>query len=200
MRLWSHSCLHSYLSNGLVLVWCHATLDHRTSLHYWPRWFNTVILQFFCSLTADSVQHPSAKDITVEIRVFFLHVIDFQGLPWMNKMDICGHRNYSSHHLYWKLFFACRQDKMSSFERSSSSSGSTQNLYRSQSMASLGMNADKMVLGEGFRNTYTLMRPQKSATMRELGLNTKALSRIPKTPRPSRAMDIFNASIKGLRY
>lgn len=64
-------CLHSYLSNGLVLVWCHATLDHRTSLHYWPRWFNTVILQFFCSLTADSVQHPSAKDIRVEIRVFF---------------------------------------------------------------------------------------------------------------------------------
>lgn len=87
---------------------------------------------------------------------------------------------------------------MSSFSKSSSSSGSSNNLYRSQSMASLG--GDKMVLGEGFRSSYTLMRSQKAAAMREIGLNAKALSRIPKTPRPTRALDVFSTVIKGLRY
>ena len=86
----------------------------------------------------------------------------------------------------------------SEYGKGGASSGSTTNLYRSQSMASLA--GDKLVLGEGFRGSYTLMRPQKAAAMKELGLNAKALSRIPKTPRPSRALDVFDSVIKGLRY
>lgn len=106
---------------------------------------------------------------------------------WADNSNICI-----------SVYTCDRSDKMSEFGRGSASSGSSSNLYRSQSMASLA--GDKMVLGEGFRGSYTLMRPQKAAAMKELGLNAKALSRIPKTPRPLRALDVFDAVIKGLRY
>lgn len=86
---------------------------------------------------------------------------------------------------------------MSSFGKSSSSSGSTGNLFRSQSLASLG--GEKMVLGEGFRSSYTL-RAHKAAALKELGLNSKSISKIAKAPRPKRTDDIFKAVITGLRF
>ncbi|KAF6027906.1 FAM65A [Bugula neritina] len=89
-----------------------------------------------------------------------------------------------------------RQDNMSNFGKNNVNSGSTSNLFRSQSLASLG--GDKLVLGEGFRNSYTL-RAHKSAVLKELGLNSKSISRIPKTPRPKRTLDVFTAVIEGLR-
>jgi len=86
---------------------------------------------------------------------------------------------------------------MSNFGKNNVNSGSTSNLFRSQSLASLG--GDKLVLGEGFRNSYTL-RAHKSAVLKELGLNSKSISRIPKTPRPKRTLDVFTAVIEGLRF
>ena len=89
-----------------------------------------------------------------------------------------------------------RPDKMSSFGRSRAASGSASNLYRSQSLASLG--GDKLVLGEGFRSSYSLST-HRAVVLKELGLNSKSMSKIPKTPRPKRTIDVFNAVIKGLR-
>lgn len=80
---------------------------------------------------------------------------------------------------------------------SSSSSGSNSNLYRSQSMASLA-GSDRTVLGESFKSMYAL-RTHRNAVLKELGLNAKSLSRVPKHPRPKRTKDIFAAVIKGLR-
>ena len=85
---------------------------------------------------------------------------------------------------------------MSSFGRSRAASGSASNLYRSQSLASLG--GDKLVLGEGFRSSYSLST-HRAVVLKELGLNSKSMSKIPKTPRPKRTIDVFNAVIKGLR-
>lgn len=83
-----------------------------------------------------------------------------------------------------------------SYGNGSSSSGSTSNLYRSQSMASLS--GDRMVLGDSFRSSYAL-RTHRAAVLKELGLNAKSMSRIPKHPRPKRTLEMFSAVIKGLR-
>lgn len=64
-------------------------------------------------------------------------------------------------------------------------------------MASLA-GGERTVLGESFRSTYTL-RTHRNAVLKELGLNAKSLSRVPKHPRPKRTKDIFAAVIKGLR-
>lgn len=86
---------------------------------------------------------------------------------------------------------------MSSFGKSSSSLETTGSLYRSQSLASLG--GEKMVLGESFRSSYTLST-HRAAVLKELGLNSKVISKIPETPRPKRTLDVFIAVIKGLRF
>ncbi|XP_067939516.1 rho family-interacting cell polarization regulator 2-like isoform X2 [Watersipora subatra] len=83
-----------------------------------------------------------------------------------------------------------------SFAKSRTASGSAGNLYRSQSMASLG--GDKLVLGESFRSSYGLST-QRNVMLKELGLNSKSISKIPKTPRPTRTTEMFEAVIKGLR-
>lgn len=63
-------------------------------------------------------------------------------------------------------------------------------------MASL--TSDRMVLGDSFRSSY-MLRAHRTAVLKELGLNTKSLSRVPKHPRPKRTVEIFSAVTKGLR-
>jgi len=62
----------------------------------------------------------------------------------------------------------------------------------------MSLTGDRAVLGQSFKSSYAL-RNHRTAVLKELGLNTKSLSRIPKHPRPKRTLEIFLTVIKGLR-
>lgn len=84
----------------------------------------------------------------------------------------------------------------------SSASIELSTLSRSRSVASVahptGADGRVPVLGEGYRSPDPLCR-HKMATLKDLGLNVKNLSKLPKLPRPTRTLAVFESTVRGLR-